>query len=176
MVFIGRVGPCVHDIGQNLQSVSRSVMWWIGDWLRFGDGKWGETSAQAVEDTGRGEDTLRAAKWVAEKFENVRRRTDCSWSHHREVAALPPAEADELLSLAESENLSTRGLRAEVSRRKAARVIGASMTSSMSSSDRAAICRNSKAWRRVMPMSSCVARLAPFPAGMVLGLRCRGRR
>ena len=127
MVFIGRVGPCVHDIGQKLQSVSRSVMWWIGDWLRFGERRWGEMYAQAVEDTGRGEDTLRAAKWVAEKFENVRRRTDCSWSHHKEVAALPPAEADELLDLAEREGLSTRELRAEVSRRKAARVIGATI-------------------------------------------------
>ena len=128
MVFIGRVGPCVHDIGQKLQSVSRSVMWWIGDWLRFGDGKWGETSAQAVSMTGRQEQTLLDAQWVASKFvDNSRRREELSWSHHREVASLPPAEADELLDLAEREGLSKRELRAEVSRRKAARVIGAAM-------------------------------------------------
>ena len=98
-------------------SVSRSVMWWIGDWLRFGDGKWGETSAQAVEDTGRQGQTLLDAQWVASKFvDNSRRREELSWSHHKEVAALPPAEADELLDLAEREGLSTRELRAEVSR------------------------------------------------------------
>ena len=67
-------------------------------------------------------------QWVASKFvDNSRRREELSWSHHREVAALPPAEADELLGLAEREGLSTRELRAEVSRRKAARVIGATM-------------------------------------------------
>ena len=124
----GLCGLFTAIIGCKLQSVSRSVMWWIGDWLRFGDGKWGETSAQAVSMTGRQEQTLLDAQWVASKFvDNSRRREELSWSHHKEVAALPPAEADELLDLAEREGLSTRELRAEVSRRKAARVIGAAM-------------------------------------------------
>ena len=124
---LGRFATLAAYIARWL-SVSRSVMWWIGDWLRFGDGKWGETSAQAVSMTGRQEQTLLDAQWVASKFvDNSRRREELSWSHHREVAALPPAEADELLDLAEREGLSTRELRAEVSRRKAARVIGAAM-------------------------------------------------
>ena len=117
-----------NDIGQKLQSVSRSVMWWIGDWLRFGERRWGEMYAQAVEDTGRSNGGLRNAKFVADRFSDLsRRRDELSFAHHAEVSALPPAEADELLDLAEREGLSMRELRAEVSRRKAARVIGATM-------------------------------------------------
>jgi hypothetical protein len=31
-------------IGATLQSMDLSVKWWIGDWLRFGEHKYGETS------------------------------------------------------------------------------------------------------------------------------------
>ena len=161
---LGRFATLAAYIARWL-SVSRSVMWWIGDWLRFGERRWGEMYAQAVDDTRRQYQQLADAKWVAEKFDDFScRHENLSWSHHREVAGLASDKRDELLDLAEREGLSTRELRAEVSRRKAARVIGASMTSTMSSSDRAAICRNSKAWRRVMPMSSKVAGIT-FPSG-----------
>jgi hypothetical protein len=39
--------------------------------------------------------------WVASRFELSRRRDNLSFSHHREVAALPPEEADDLLDRAD---------------------------------------------------------------------------
>lgn len=114
-----------QGIGSALQSVNRSVMWWVGDWLRYGERRWGEMYSQAIEETGRAERTLQNAKWVAEKFESSRRRELLSWRHHAEVAALPTGEADDLLDMAEREHMSTRELRLEVQKVKAARAIGA---------------------------------------------------
>lgn len=118
-------------IGSALQDVNRSLMWWIGDWLRYGERRWGEMYAQAVEETGKAYDTVRAAKWVAEQFSDddgspdfVRRRTNLSWAHHREVAGLSREEQDELLDDAERNTWGHKELRAEISRRKARAITG----------------------------------------------------
>ncbi len=100
-------------LGRTLQQMEKSVMWWIGDWLRFGERKYGETYTQAVEATGYATETVRAAKWVAEQYpETVTRVTGLSWTHHREVASLPPADRAEVLARAASEGLSTRETKA----------------------------------------------------------------
>lgn len=109
-----------QGIGESLQGVERSLMWWIGDWLRYGEKRYGETYAQAVEATGKAVDTLKHAKWVAERIETWRRRHVLPWSHHREVAALDPEAADRLLDLAEQNDWSRNDLRKQVSRVKAA--------------------------------------------------------
>lgn len=112
-------------IGSTLQAVNRSVMWWIGDWLRYGERRYGETYAQGIEETGRTYQGLADAKYVAERFEVSRRRENLSWSHHREVASLDPVDADAALDAAEREDWSKRELRSEVNRLKNARAIGA---------------------------------------------------
>lgn len=103
------------ELGQQLQNMERSIMWWIGDWLRFGERKFGEEAAQAVQEkTGYGEDTVRVAVWVSERIDPVTRVTDLTWSHHREVAGLEPKEQVELLKIAKTEGLSTRDLKKRV--------------------------------------------------------------
>lgn len=51
---------------------------------------------------------------VCRGFETSRRREVLSFTHHREVAALPPMEADELLDQAAHMGWSTRDLRSAV--------------------------------------------------------------
>lgn len=99
-------------LGETLQQMERSVMWWIGDWLRFGERKYGETYAQAVEATGYAYGTLANAKRVASAYEPSQRSENLSWSHHSEVAALPPADRAEILARAAAEKLSTRDVKA----------------------------------------------------------------
>jgi N6-adenosine-specific RNA methylase IME4 len=108
-----------NGIGECLQGVDRSLQWWIGDWLRFGESRYGEKYAQAVEVTGKDYDTVAAAKRVADRFEITRRRVNLSWSHHAEVAALPSEAADRLLDLAEGEGWSRNELRKRVNQAKA---------------------------------------------------------
>jgi len=97
-------------IGQRLQWISRGIHFWIGDWIRFGDRKWGEKYAQAVEETPFSQGTLQNDVWVCERIESSRRREQLTFSHHAVVAALPPAEQDKWLDLAEREGWSSRQL------------------------------------------------------------------
>ena len=99
------------ELGRTLQQMEKSVMWWIGDWLRFGERKYGETYTEAVEATGYADGTLRDAKWVANAFEVSERTDNLSWTHHREVASLPKQERAEVLALAAAEGLSTRDVK-----------------------------------------------------------------
>jgi N6-adenosine-specific RNA methylase IME4 len=106
-------------LGKTLQQMERSVMWWIGDWLRFGERKYGETYTQAVEATGYSLDACKNAKWVAEAYAEPSTRVDgLTWTHHREVAALPPADRAAVLARAASEGLSTRETKALAKREK----------------------------------------------------------
>jgi hypothetical protein len=97
-----------HDV---LRPMARGVQWWIGDWLNYGERRYGEKYAQAIDATGYDYSTLNGMRWVAERIAIVRRRTSLSWAHHREVAALEPAAQTRWLRTAEREELSRAALR-----------------------------------------------------------------
>lgn len=84
------------------------------DWLAFGERKYGEMYKEALEVTDLEYKTLRNAVSVGNQIEMSRRRDNLSWSHHSEVASLPPAQQDKFLDVAESENLSHKDLRRKV--------------------------------------------------------------
>jgi N6-adenosine-specific RNA methylase IME4 len=102
-----------QKIGDKLTSIEGSIQWWIGDWLNYGERKYGEMYSQVL-DAGNNYQTARDAKWVAGKFELSRRRDNVPFSHHKELAALEPKVADKLLDKCEEEGLSKLALRAEV--------------------------------------------------------------
>ena len=52
--------------------------------------RYGETYAQAIEVTGWRVKRLKNCKWVSSQVEKSLRNDFLSWTHHREVAALPP--------------------------------------------------------------------------------------
>src|SRR5215471_4465886 len=102
-----------------------SVMWWLGDCLRYGERAYGEKYAQALDATDYAYQTIAAAKWVAGRFEISRRRENLTWSHHREVAIEDDAEQDAVLDAAATggmvkEKAALRGAAAR-RRRNAAR-------------------------------------------------------
>ena len=80
-------------VGQTLKNVEESRLWWVGDWLNYGEAGYGETYSQAVEVSGYGYGTTANAKWVSGRIEISRRRESLSWAHHYEVAALEPDDA-----------------------------------------------------------------------------------
>jgi hypothetical protein len=102
------------DQGRRLGCAGRSAGWWIGDWIRFGNAHYGERYARAARITGYDTQTLMTMAYVAGRFEIFRRRKSLSWSHHAEVASLPPGEQDAWLRRAERDRLSVRGLREEL--------------------------------------------------------------
>lgn len=81
----------------------RRGQWWVGDWLNYGERAYGEKYAQAMDVTGLEYDTLSSYRWVAAEIEPCLRKQKLSWSHHKEVAALEPAEQAEWLDRAETD-------------------------------------------------------------------------
>ena len=73
--------------GESLQQMERSIMWWVGDWLNYGEHSYGEMYAQAVGATGYENGTLRDAKWVSSKYELSARIDNLSFKHHRIVCS-----------------------------------------------------------------------------------------
>lgn len=100
--------------GRRLGSIGRGVAWWIGDWVNFGNVKFGEKYSRAARITGYDVKSLMNMAYVASRFELARRREALSWSHHAELAAQPPDEQERWLAFAEDKHLSVRGLRDEL--------------------------------------------------------------
>ena len=92
--------------------LSESINWWLGDLLVMGTKAYGEDRVvQAISATRKKPDTLDSYRNVAERIEPARRRSELSWSAHREVCMLEPDEQDKKLSDAVEHHLSSRQLR-----------------------------------------------------------------
>jgi hypothetical protein len=104
------------NYGRRLGAIGRTVGWWIGDWVRFGNAAYGEKYVRASRITGYDVQTLMNMCYVATRFEPSRRRESLSWSHHAEVAALPVTDQDTWLNRSEEEHFSVHDLRLEVRR------------------------------------------------------------
>ncbi len=100
------------EVGKSLSRASRSLQWWIGDWLNYGVKEYGDKRALALEHAetfGLQPESIRYAMWVCEKV--VVRTTSLSFYHHREVAALSPKEQKYWLKQAEQNDWSVSDLR-----------------------------------------------------------------
>lgn len=108
-------GPMTFDewmaAGRTLQQIDASINFWLGDWILYGEAKWGERYAQAIEVTGWRYDRLARAKWVASKCPSWLRSQNLSWTCHLNVAHLPPGEQKEWLDKAEADGLSSAELK-----------------------------------------------------------------
>jgi hypothetical protein len=91
--------------GDFIQKANKSVHFWLGDWLNFGEGAYGEEFAQEIDEVKFKYQTLQNDKWVAKRIAPSRRRESISFSHHAEVADLEPDEQEEMLTLAVEKNL-----------------------------------------------------------------------
>lgn len=104
--------------GQRLGVMHRSSPWWLGDWIRYGNAKFGEKYSRAARITGYDAQTLMNMVYVASHFEISRRRENLSWSHHEAVASLDPNAQDHWLDQAIEHKMSVADLRLELRSRK----------------------------------------------------------
>jgi hypothetical protein len=100
--------------GRRLSAMGRCGQWGLGDWIRYGNAKFGERYAWAARVTGYDVQTLMNMVYVSSRFHVSRRRENLSWSHHETIAALEPAEQDRWLDRAVADRLSISDLRAEL--------------------------------------------------------------
>jgi hypothetical protein len=97
LVGYGPLGLAISDqltfeewqaAGETLKRMEGAIQWWVGDWLVYGECKWGEMYSQALDATSKAYQTLANYKYVAEKFQFSRRRENLTWGHHEAVAGL----------------------------------------------------------------------------------------
>ena len=85
------------EVGRRIGSVGRNIQWLIGDWIAYGNQKFGERYARASKISGYDPQSLMNMVYVATRFAVSRRRENLSWSHHEALAALDPEEQDRWL-------------------------------------------------------------------------------
>jgi hypothetical protein len=103
-----------QDIGGKIGCHSNATSWWLGDWLAFGQYKYGRRYKLAIGATGLDYQTLRNYTMVARRFDPSRRRSDVSFQHHAEVCRLSDGQQDVLLGLAAAQGWSRNELRRRV--------------------------------------------------------------
>jgi hypothetical protein len=97
--------------GRRIGAVGRCIQWLLGDWIAYGNSKFGERYARASKITGYDPQTLMNMVYVASQFSISRRREDLSWSHHETVASMGPDEQDHWLNEASEHRWSVSDLR-----------------------------------------------------------------
>ena len=110
-----------QEVGQALGRAGGTLQWWIGDWWAYSEHRYGDRKATVEGDAWSGPSfqACMDCAAVARAFETSRRREVLTFTHHREVTSLPPAEADLLLDEAEADGLTIRALRERVKQVKA---------------------------------------------------------
>lgn len=61
-------------VGARLFTMEQAVMWWIGDWWRYGNAHYGERAAAALDSSRYAFQTFADAGWVSGAIETSRRR------------------------------------------------------------------------------------------------------
>jgi hypothetical protein len=102
------------DIGRRIACISNASVWWLGDWIVYGEQAYGRRYKAALDATHLDYQTLRNYAWVARRFEPSRRREALSFQHHAEVAGLPEADQDLWLERAERLKWSRSYLRRQL--------------------------------------------------------------
>jgi N6-adenosine-specific RNA methylase IME4 len=100
------------EFGHTLEYFEGKVQFVIGDWLNYGERKYGEKYAQATNASQRR--TWQQYAWVAANVEIALRNAILGFHHHKAVAPLPPSEQRKYLSRAEHNGWSVSRLRTEV--------------------------------------------------------------
>lgn len=106
-------------LGRLFGRVRNSSAWWLGDWINFGEGAYGERFAQAMTASGLDEDTLQTYGYVCRSIAPSRRRTELRFSTHRVVAPLPPAKQKYWLDKAVKNGWSRETLRQAIAEAEA---------------------------------------------------------
>lgn len=98
-------------VGAWLRQVEGAVQFWIGDWVNYGESRWGEKYSQALEATGLQLGTLQNYAYVAQNVNASLRSEQVSWTLHKELAPLPPKEQKQWLARAADESMTVADLR-----------------------------------------------------------------
>ncbi len=102
-------------LGQKLAPIGKSIGFIIGDWINYGEGRYGGKYEEALERSGMAYQTLRNYAYVARRVEMSLRKDNLDLHHHLVVAKLKtPDEKQYWLDMAEKHKLGIRRLRKSI--------------------------------------------------------------
>lgn len=102
-----------ESIGAELFKVDQAWQWWVGDWINYGEKKYGETYTHALTVTGKTIGTLQDIAWICREFESSL-RYEVSFYHHRLVASLDIQSRGRILAEAEEKRHPASWVREQV--------------------------------------------------------------
>lgn len=94
------------SIGDTLSAMSKSLLWWIGDWVIYGEAIFGEQSWQSITPEQFPDSTVRGAVWLARIFPPPARTWQLPVSTYQTAARFAPEIRRAILNRAEKEHLS----------------------------------------------------------------------
>jgi hypothetical protein len=103
-------------IGTRLIRYHDASVWWIGDWLAYGEWRYREKYKTVVAQLEMSYDRVRDYAYVARNVRPRYRRSELTFTHHRYVAKLSPAEQESWLTRAADGRWTTRRLADELAR------------------------------------------------------------
>jgi len=98
-------------IGQQLGAMGKGLMFWIGDWLTYGEQAFADKYSQAMDITGYSYRTVRQAKYIATKFTPEMRKSNLTFTHYTAVAGEEQEVAVRLLNDASNQNMTVDELK-----------------------------------------------------------------
>lgn len=102
-------------LGQKLAPLGRSIGFIIGDWINYGEKRYGKMYEEALERTKLSYHTLRHYSYVSRKVELCLRKHNLDYTLHEVVAKLKTNEDKQhWLKMAEKHKLTVRRLRKSI--------------------------------------------------------------
>lgn len=102
-------------LGQKLAPVANSIRFIVGDWINYGQSRWGEKYEEALKRTGLAYSTLSGYAYVARKVDFCLRKQNLDYCLHETVAKLKTDEEKQhWLDIAAKHELSVRRLRKSI--------------------------------------------------------------
>jgi hypothetical protein len=111
-----------RSIGEQLGRAHRASGWWIGDWINYGEKRWGEKYEEALLVTGLSYSTLRSYASICRDIPNVVRHNKVSFRAHAAIAPLPDQDKVAWLEKAADEGWGSNDLRAALAPQKAPKI------------------------------------------------------
>ena len=104
-----------NALGLELVPVAKSIGFIVGDWINYGQARYGEKYNEALRLTGLSYETLAVYSHVARRIEFLSRNKNLDFTHHKVVAKVKdPEEQRKWLETAERKNLSVARLRKSI--------------------------------------------------------------
>jgi hypothetical protein len=102
-------------LGQKLAPVGKSIGFIIGDWINYGENRWGDKYEDAIKRTGMAYQTLRIYAHVARRVQLFARTNKLDFVHHLVVAKIKnPEEQQHWLQMAVQHKLGKRRLQKSI--------------------------------------------------------------